>query len=243
MFSAVYDLSAPKTTLSYSEERIEIVKRKMALFINGAGSMGCSEKASVLHRHMQSLWGAVDDNSPETALFDGEKADALCESNWNELRKRGFYGYYGPGVAEHGGLIYPPGRLHHLERILRGKGLCSDPNTPLLFFKEFEKTTGLADVKPNAKRFLGSSAPVVKVFYSFRSPYSQLVLPRLAKMCDFFGAKIEVYPMMPMVMRGLKVPREKEHYIGRDIKREAELWSIPFLGLHADPGMPLYCIL
>lgn len=52
-------------------------------------------------------------------------------------------------------------------------------------------------------------------------------LPRL-------GAPLAVRPMLPMAMRGMKVPSRKRLYIVRDVKREADRLGQPF-GRIADP--------
>jgi 2-hydroxychromene-2-carboxylate isomerase len=76
----------------------------------------------------------------------------------------------------------------------------------------------------------------IEVFYSFRSPYSQLVIPRLKKISSKYSCVISIRPLLPMVTRGLPVPPEKERYIVLDAAREARLWSIPF-GKMIDPRM------
>ena len=61
----------------------------------------------------------------------------------------------------------------------------------------------------------------VEVFWSFRSPYSylaavELLRRRTAGQCF----DLQVRPVLPMVMRGLPVPRTKRLYIVRDVKRD-----------------------
>jgi 2-hydroxychromene-2-carboxylate isomerase len=72
------------------------------------------------------------------------------------------------------------------------------------------------------------------MFYSFRSPYSYLALQRTFDVADAFGLKLEVRPVLPMVMRGMAVPRTKLLYIVKDASREAERLGIPF-GRMFDP--------
>jgi 2-hydroxychromene-2-carboxylate isomerase len=53
-----------------------------------------------------------------------------------------------------------------------------------------------------------------------------------------YAARLQIRFVLPMVMRGLPVPREKRLYILRDTKREAERLGMPF-GRIADPvGVP-----
>ncbi|MDA0705161.1 MAG: hypothetical protein O2805_00695 [Proteobacteria bacterium] len=83
---------------------------------------------------------------------------------------------------------------------------------------------------PGAAREL----PELEFFFSFRSPYSYLALQRAFRIADAFGLAIRVRPVLPMVMRGLPVPKSKLRYIASDAVREAERLKIPF-GRFADP--------
>ena len=78
------------------------------------------------------------------------------------------------------------------------------------------------------------SPPTLEVWFSFRSPYSWLVMPRIRRLARAYGAPLELRPILPMVMRGLAVPRIKTLYIALDSKREAERLGLPF-GAIVDP--------
>lgn len=79
--------------------------------------------------------------------------------------------------------------------------------------------------------------PPLELFHSFRSPYSYLALPRVFAIADAFGLELKLRPVLPMVMRGLKVPRTKLLYIAKDTMREAERLGVPY-GNIADPVGP-----
>jgi 2-hydroxychromene-2-carboxylate isomerase len=104
----------------------------------------------------------------------------------------------------------------------------------LLYGKEQERTTTMCP--PLKQPAATSGERTIEVFYSFRSPYSQLVIPRLKKISSKYSCSISIRPMLPMVTRGLPVPPEKERYIIMDSAREARLWGIPF-GKIIDPRM------
>lgn len=70
--------------------------------------------------------------------------------------------------------------------------------------------------------------PPLEMFYSFRSPYSYIALARVFEIADSFGLKLIVRPVLPMVMRGLKVPGNKLLYIVHDANREAKRLAVPF---------------
>jgi len=79
-----------------------------------------------------------------------------------------------------------------------------------------------------------NSLPPLQMFYSFRSPYSYLALARTFEIADAFGLKLVVRPVLPMVMRGLSVPKAKIRYIVRDANRVAKALNLAF-GSFADP--------
>jgi 2-hydroxychromene-2-carboxylate isomerase len=70
--------------------------------------------------------------------------------------------------------------------------------------------------------------PTLEMYYSFRSPYAYLALARVFKIADAYGLKLDVRPVLPMVMRGLNVPKAKIIYIVNDANREAGRLEVPF---------------
>jgi len=76
--------------------------------------------------------------------------------------------------------------------------------------------------------------PVLEYFVSFRSPYTYLSMQRVFDIADAFGLTLKIRPVLPMVMRGMRVPKAKLHYIAADTFREAARLRIPF-GKIADP--------
>lgn len=115
-------------------------------------------------------------------------------------------------------------RLGHLERRLSARGLDRESGTPPLA-PALEPTLGAPG---------DASGLTIEAWFSFRSPYSWLFLPRVRQLARAYGAQLELRPILPMVMRGLAVPRVKTLYIALDCKREAERLSLPF-GRIVDP--------
>lgn len=113
-------------------------------------------------------------------------------------------------------------RLHHLERRLgAAEGFIAAP-PPLRWHLP----------QP------GGAAPVLHFYCSLRSPYTYLACARVRRLAEHYGAELRLRFVLPMVMRGLPVPRAKRLYIVRDTKREAERLGIDF-GSIVDPvGAP-----
>jgi 2-hydroxychromene-2-carboxylate isomerase len=68
----------------------------------------------------------------------------------------------------------------------------------------------------------------VDFFFSFRSPYSYLAAPRAFALADSHDVDIVFRGVIPMAMRGQKVPREKGLHTLRDVKRESLRLGMPF---------------
>ena len=95
-------------------------------------------------------------------------------------------------------------------------------------------TVGWADPPPSRGERL-----VLECFTSLRSPYSYIALARSLALARRLSVEVMLRPVLPMVMRGLPVPREKQLYIVLDTKREAEDAGVPF-GRVCDPvGRPV----
>ncbi|MEM7277960.1 MAG: DsbA family protein [Pseudomonadota bacterium] len=75
---------------------------------------------------------------------------------------------------------------------------------------------------------------VLDVYFSFRSPYSYLALQRIQTLQESSGLQYRLRPVLPMVKRGLAVPRSKGFEIVKDTAREASRNKIPFGNL-VDP--------
>lgn len=81
----------------------------------------------------------------------------------------------------------------------------------------------------------------VDVFWSFRSPYSRLVVPDLLTLRDDFDVEVRLRPVLPLAVRSpdtLFDPRNRRApmYIVRDSMRRGEMLGRPVIyPLHPDP--------
>lgn len=120
-------------------------------------------------------------------------------------------------------------RLHHLEQRLQALGaLRAGAEGGCLFplIQDLSHPTPLP------------SAPHIDFFFSLRSPYSAIAVPRVFELARLTGAAVRLRYVLPMVMRGLPVPRQKRMYIVRDAAREARARQIPFGRLNDPVGRP-----
>jgi 2-hydroxychromene-2-carboxylate isomerase len=119
-------------------------------------------------------------------------------------------------------------RLHHLETRLQQLGAQRTGEREPMFPPP-------AELQPVAR---AHDAPIIDFFVSLRSPYSAIVAPRAFALAEQTGARLRLRPVLPMVMRGLAVPRSKRMYITQDAAREAFVREIPFGRLNDPLGRP-----
>ncbi len=117
-------------------------------------------------------------------------------------------------------------RLHYLEARLRAAGLMK-PDAPE------SAIAPVTDVELKAVPTNGAT-PTLDYFFSFRSPYTWISIPRIRRLAKHYGADLRLRFILPMVMRGLPVPPPKSRYIMFDTKREADRVGLPF-GKIVDP--------
>lgn len=167
-------------------------------------------------------WPMPDGLAPaEPAVTDRHMADS------EDLRRR--LGHYlGATLFYAGEWYWGIDRLHHLETRLQQLGAQRTGVREPMFPPP-------AELQAEAR---AHDAPVIDFFVSLRSPYSAIVAPRAFALAEQTGARLRLRPVLPMVMRGLAVPRSKRMYITQDAAREAFVHKIPFGRLNDPLGRP-----
>ena len=95
-------------------------------------------------------------------------------------------------------------------------------------------TTSFADNYLSLTLKLPTQKCSVDFYFSFRSPYSYLAAEQMFKLASKYQFDINIKAVLPMVMRGFKIPKNKRLYIAKDAKRESLKLGIPF-GRICDP--------
>lgn len=161
----------------------------------------------------------VDELARAAAASQVRESDALRER----------LGHYLGGMFFYGGEWYwGIDRLHHLERRLQDLGAQRAGVQGVLFPPEADLVEPVQLDDP----------PPIDFFFSLRSPYSAIVAPRVFELARLAGATVRLRYVLPMVMRGLPVPRAKRAYIAQDAAREAFLRGVPFGRLNDPIGRP-----
>ena len=144
-------------------------------------------------------------------------------------------GHYNSAMLHYAGEWYwGLDRLHYLVERLDALSLArSDGPHPRLVSIGQATAVTLPVTPPKAANDL----PPLEFFHSVRSPYSYLALLRAGEIADAFGLTFTIRPVLPMVMRGMQVPKPKLLYIVKDAAREAARRGVAF-GRIADPVGP-----
>lgn len=155
-----------------------------------------------------------------------DKPTVINTTTANTRREK--LGHYQSAMLYYGGEWYwGLDRLHYLEERLTALGLHA---------KTAPNYTYSPPITPSGK---GRTGAELHWYLSFRSPYTAIVRDRIKALADAYDADIKLRFVLPMVMRGLPVPKVKRHYIILDTAREARRLNVPF-GRVCDPvGAPV----
>jgi 2-hydroxychromene-2-carboxylate isomerase len=222
-----YGLVFPAEASAPLEQTVQLATRVLAAAIArgsfaaeavAVGSALWSGDREAVARHAQGCASA------------GEAAARAVVDAGTEARRR--LGHYLGATFYYGGEWYwGVDRLHYLERRLTACGA-----------RRAGADESLLVVRPDPSQ---EPAPrsetrlALEFFPSLRSPYTYIAMQRTLDLGRRLAVDVILRPVLPMVMRGLPVPREKQLYIVLDTKREAEDAGVPF-GRVCDPvGRPV----
>lgn len=156
-----------------------------------------------------------------------DRAQAAVDAG--NARRQAAGHYLGATLFYGGEWYWGPDRLHYLARRLHDAGLAREGATGDLLIPAQSSPAPAGNAHGRELHF----------FLSFRSPYTYLAAPRVFELARSSNASLKLRFVLPMVMRGLPVPRAKKMYIMTDVAREAARLGMPF-GRIADPlGKPV----
>ncbi|NQV87493.1 MAG: DsbA family protein [Woeseiaceae bacterium] len=196
-----------------------------------------------LRRALSVFWrgdSAAAANMSHTPASNG-RSDEVITASQKLLEK---YGHYNSAMLHCAGeWFWGVDRLHYLLDRLNALGALKIGalDSTLASIKQAMKAS-LPIKPPTAAR----SLPPIEYFHSFRSPYSYIGLQQTYAIADAFGIELLLRPVLPMVMRGMQVPKPKLLYIVKDAYREARRRNLAFgkiadlVGLGAERCLAVY---
>lgn len=218
-----FDLNFQDPSMQPSSDAIADVK---ALLVATLDPQDFADLAGPL---MANLWqlkrdvleGLADRASASTATVNAHITHA------DQLRAK--LGHYlGATFFYSGEWYWGIDRIYHLEQRLQALNAQRPGISGLMF----------APAKDWCKPLELYNPPDIDFYFSFRSPYSAIVAPRIFALAQLTGARVNLHFVLPMVMRGLPVPADKRQYISHDTAREAFVRGIPFGCLNDPVGRP-----
>ena len=205
------DASAPEATAVRAANAALTPLRESQDFAGSAVEIG------------NALWAGA----PADQLNGGGGDGAAEVESGNALRKQ--LGHYAGAMFYFEGEWYwGVDRLRLLEARLREEGLAP-------------AGTAIVVPEPTARdtSALDASQVLLEYFPSLRSPYTAIGHRRVLELIKRSGVQVRVRPVMPMLMRGVPAPREKQRYIISDSAREGHAHGSP-MGRIVDPfGEPV----
>ena len=193
-----------------------------------------------------ALWSPAVAAAPALQAPSASQLQRLHLALDQGQRLRARLGHYLGATFYYGGEWYwGIDRLYHLEKRLQALGASrgegGQPQTgthaglsPAAFAQPvlFPPDDHAFPAQPLA------GAPDIDFFFSLRSPYSAIVAPRVFELARRTGARVNLRYVLPMVMRGLAVPKDKRFYIALDAAREAHERGVAFGRLNDPVGRP-----
>ncbi len=246
LVSAPADWAAPERDRLISWSRIDAacLARKASLRFVDTGRQPAADRIATAESLLAASLSTLDFVTRAPAIGEALWTDtafasdlsaadpstlAAAKASGDALRSR--LGHYLGGTLHYAGEWYwGLDRLHFLEERLAALGArkADAPARPIF----------APPVAPACSGRL-SGAPPLEYFLSFRSPYTYIVADRARLLAEAYGVELKLRMVLPMVMRGLPVPRAKSQYIILDTAREARRLGVPF-GRVADPvGKPV----
>lgn len=214
-----------KGELPPTEHRVGLSNAVAALF-------GQPEFDEELRQALSVFWrgDSASAASMSTGVVESGLAAGKVIADSQQLQER--LGHYNSSMLHYAGeWFWGVDRLHYLLDRLEQAGAAESDTTDSLLASIKQAMQISLPVKPPAA---ARELPPIEFFFSFRSPYSYVALSQIFSIADAFGIELKLRPVLPMVMRGMKVPRPKLIYIAKDTLREARRKATAF-GKIADP--------
>ena len=218
MIAPYYGLTFDTNEIDIEPKNIKIAQSILLGTEQEAFAKVSLEVGEALWRNDSKTLRALQQNS---TVLSNEEISRQIIMNSQKQKKLGHY--YGGVFAYEGECYACIDRVSFLEERLIALGINKFDQISIL------KRSSSKDTLP-----LKLDGITLEVLFSARSPYSYLALPQLIDFGKRYPVKIVYRPILPMVMRGMVINREKMFYILSDCKRIAEKQGIPF-GNIVDP--------
>lgn len=156
-------------------------------------------------------------------------ADARRKVAQGNMRRKSLGHYAGAMFYYAGEWYWGVDRLYHLENRLRALEACRNPACGLLLPRPGLEQGRLKD----------NGSLTLEIYPSLRSPYTSIIFDRSVELANSMGVTLVVRPVLPMVMRGVPVTRQKGIYIMHDAAREGQTLGLRWGNAYDPIGAPV----
>jgi len=217
-----YGLSFPAEPVAPEPEQVLLAQRMLA----AVPATGFAALAARIGKALFTPGGSLADVLDNHPLADDDVTrNALEEGDARIAELKHYSGamfYYGADW------YWGVDRLYHLEQRLQGLGLDREGGE-LLFPRP----------PIDAGTYRANGSLTLEAYVSLRSPYTAIIFDHVVEYAERAGLRLELKPVLPMVMRGVSATREKGLYIFRDTAREARALGDEFGPCYDPIGDPV----
>ena len=179
----------------------------------------------------EALWAGDASTLESLAARHGRTDPAAADARLQQGNaRRAKLGHYSGAMFHCGGEWYwGADRFYHLEQRLIDEGARTGADRGLVCARPGIEAGPLTD----------RGSLTFEIYPSLRSPYTSLIFDKAVELARDSGVKLVVRPVLPMVMRGVSLTRQKGFYIFSDAAREARTLGLDW-GRSYDPiGNPV----
>jgi len=177
----------------------------------------------------EALWSGNEKGlaSLESHYGSTDQAAAAVEAG---SERRDKLGHYSGAMFYYGGEWYwGVDRLYHLENRLIELGVRK-PGKSVLIIPRPEIDCG--EIRDDGNLTL-------EFYPSLRSPYTSIIFERTMELVEASGVRLVMRPVVPMVMRGVSLSRQKGVYIFTDTLRESKTLGLNWGNMYDPIGDPV----
>lgn len=216
-----YGLLFPDTQ---SDNSLENLATAILAAQDSSGFINCAAQVG------QAYWAGDKQALQSLAAEYGCDADNVAGQLRVGNTRREKLGHYAGAMFYYAGEWYwGIDRLHYLETRLQELGTEYKSQKTLLAPRPEVECGALKD----------NGSLQLEVYVSLRSPYTAIIFDRAVRLAKETGVELVVRPVLPMVMRGVPVTREKGFYIFADAAREALGAGVAFGQFYDPVGEPV----
>jgi len=216
-----YNTKPPKIEVMPNHKEVKQIEQ---ILTNTPNDMLLPKSMDLAHQ----LWqGDLKDLEKQVKEFGTSEDIASQVIKEGDIQRQQKKHYLGAVFHYEGENYWGLDRLYHLENRLTKLGLQIS-NSPFISTRSY--------VSPKEK--VKKEGFVLEFYPSLNSPYTYISFNRVKKLTEKYSIKLKIKPVLPMLMRNMKIPGSKGAYILNDASREGKEVGVKFNKILTPIGKP-----